>query len=125
VRGLNKKEKRQDLKEHLSKHASSVLVLVETKVKPHKEHRILKCIPTSWQCTNNNEYSILGRVWIFWNPRVWSCQVYSKGLQQITVTISNKGGFNMLTAVYGSNWQSRRTDLWRELTDILKISPLT
>lgn len=45
--------------------------------------------------------------------------VYSKGLQQITAAVSNKGGFNMLlTAVYGSNWQSRRTDLWRELTDI-------
>ena len=31
-------ERRQNLKEHLSKHILSVLVLVETQVEPHKEH---------------------------------------------------------------------------------------
>ena len=51
-------------------------------------------------------------------PEFGHVRSIAKGLQQIIVTVLNKGGFNMLTAVYGSNWQSRRTDLWRELTDI-------
>ena len=117
--GLNKKERRQDLKEHLAKYTPSILVLVETKVKPNKEHIILRCIPPYWFFTNNYEYSFLGRVWVCWNPKVWTGQVQSKGLQQITITFSNNGGFTMLlTAVYGSNWQSRRMELWKELINV-------
>ena len=56
VRGLNK-ERRQDLKEHLAKYTPSILVLVEIKVKPNQEHRILRCIPPYWFFTNNYEYS--------------------------------------------------------------------
>jgi len=45
--------------------------------------------------------------------------VQSKGLQQINITFSNNGGFTMLlTAVYGSNWQSRSMKLWKELINI-------
>ena len=93
-----------------------MVVLVETKIRPSKEYRIWKYIPKHWQTFNNYEFCALGRIWICWNPRIWQCQPYHKSLQQITIRGTNKGGFNLLlTAVYGSNWQSRRVDLWKDL----------
>jgi len=82
VRGLNKKVRRQDLKEHVQKWTPIVLVLVETKIRPHKDYKILKCLPGIWDYTNNYDFSHLGRVWICCDARIWKCQVFSKSMQQ-------------------------------------------
>jgi len=55
VRGLNKKERRQDLKEHIATFKPSMVVLVETKVSPHNRHRVIKCIPRNWENTGKGQ----------------------------------------------------------------------
>ena len=91
VRGLNKKERRRDLKSHMAKLSPNMVVLVETKIRPHKEYRIWKCIPRYWDFVNKYEFSNLGRIWICWCPKIWSCHVINKAMQQITVKATNKG----------------------------------
>jgi len=40
-------------------------------------------------------------------------------MQYVTLEMSNKGGFMMVfTAIYGSNWQSRRSELWKDLHSV-------
>ena len=107
------------MKHYLAKFSPSMVVLDETEVRPSKEYGIMKCLPKCWQVLNNYEFSNLGRIWIYWNPNIWQCQVYNKSLQQITIIASNKDSFNMLlNAVYSSNWQSRREELWKELETV-------
>jgi len=48
VRGLNLKERRQDLKEHLRNLKPSVLGQVETKVRVHNKQRIISYFPRHW-----------------------------------------------------------------------------
>ena len=67
---MNKKERRKDIKEDIKKWTPSMLVLVETKVKPSKVNRVLTCLPQYWDYVNNYEYSIFGRVWICWNTKI-------------------------------------------------------
>jgi len=64
VRGLNKKERRKDLKDHMVKYSPSIVVVVVTKIRPHKKYKIWRCIPKGWGSVNNNEFSSLGRIWI-------------------------------------------------------------
>jgi len=70
VRGLNKKERRRDVIQHISKYNPSLVALVETKVKQCKQNRVIKCLPQGWAFCNNYSSSLLGRIWIGWNKNV-------------------------------------------------------
>ena len=114
VRGLNKLERR-DLKDHLTKVIPSMITLVETKVKTQKNYRIVNSILETgmWQIFMNSlvlvEDGFVG---------IQRCGIVML-LQQITLEASNIGGFKMFfTAVYGSNWHSRRVELWNDLVAI-------
>ena len=48
VRGLNLKERRRDVIDHIKKLNPSIVGLVETKVMEHKSHRVQKCLPHGW-----------------------------------------------------------------------------
>ena len=96
-----------------------MVILVETKVRPRNKHKILNCIPNTWDADSNYEYSTLGRVWLCWNRKVWTCQAWCMSMQQITSTTTNKSGLQILiTVVYGSNRKSRSANLWKELIGI-------
>jgi len=88
-------------------------------VKINKEKRMKGCVPRDWEAVSNYEYSELGRIWICWNPKGWTCYVCSKSMQQISLIATNKGGFQMLlTAIYGSTWQSKRVELWKDMIQV-------
>ena len=116
TRGLNIKERIQDLKDQLFKLRPSVVGLVETKVKEHKSHRITRCLPHNWSFANNYMYSPRGRIWVAWDMSVWDCNVISTSAQQISMDCTNKRGLHIaITVVYGANLQSQRASLWTEL----------
>ena len=70
IRGMNKKERRQDVKDHIYKFKPSIIGLVETKVRRHKASRVLKCWPQGWGHTNNYAFSNNGRIWAFWEMHI-------------------------------------------------------
>jgi len=49
LKGLNKKKRRKDLKDQITKWVPSIAILVETKVKSNKEGRVKGCIPSCWE----------------------------------------------------------------------------
>lgn len=109
VRGMNMKSRRKDIKNHIKSLYPSVVGLIETKVKSHKAARISKCIPSTWPYCNNYSCSNKGRIWLTWDDSVWTGYVISVTLQQISVTLENKGGLLiLLTLVYGENKESDR-----------------
>jgi len=119
VRGLNKKVRRNDLKDQLHKWSPSLVGLVETKVKENNSVRVTNCFPNNWQYMNNYTFSPRGRIWIVWDPACWTCQVISSSEQQITITCQNRGGFQThFSVIYGANYHSQRLNLWKKLVDI-------
>ena len=90
VRGMNKKGRRKDIKNHINKYHLSVIGLLETKVKSSKAERITGCIPSTWSYCANYEFSNKGRIWVFWDEAIWTGSVVSTSLQQITIKMQNK-----------------------------------
>ena len=93
VEGLNLKERRRDMIDHITNLKQSMVGLVETKVKEHKAQRVFKCLPKGWEFYNNYASSPRGRIWLCWNQNVWKCTVMHTTSQQITVKATN-GGMN-------------------------------
>lgn len=119
TRGINTKERRQDLKDQLYRLKPSFVGLVETKVKEHNSFRITRSLPQDWSFVNNYSYSPRGRIWIAWDTSLWDCKVINSSAQQITMNCSNKGGLHLgITVVYGANFKSQRLNLWNELSTI-------
>lgn len=119
VRGYNKEGRKRDIMDHIHSISPSIVALVETKVKLRNLQKINSCVPMEWLSCNNFHLSDKGRIWIAWNPNVWSCVVHACSLQHITLSIKNQGGLSgYLTIVYGFNTQGGRQMLWKELMDM-------
>lgn len=119
VRGMNKKSRRKDIKNHIRSIQPTVMGLIETKVKSHKASRITNCIPPNWSYYNNYANSAKGRIWIAWEDAVWTGSVISISLQQISIQLENKGGLIILiTLGYGENKEIDRKQLWADIRDI-------
>ena len=107
VRGINKKERRQDIKDHIHKLKPTMIGLVETKVRPHKARRVLNCVPQSWSYANNYTHSNKCRIWIFWSRQVWNCNIINLSSQQITIEAKNIRGLDLVVSfIYGENWKN-------------------
>jgi len=116
-RGLNKLARRKDVADHVFKLSSSFILL--TKVNLHNSHRITSCIPHCWSSCYNCDCTNTARIWVFWNQGIWSCTLLAKSSQQITLPVINQASFQgIFTIVYGSNWQSGRQALSKELCQI-------
>ena len=105
--------------DHIHSHAPSIVALVETKIKLSKIRRVNSCVSPNWPSCNNFHLSSRGRIWISWNPDVWTCDVYAISIQQITLTVQNKGKLEgYLTVVYGLNTPCERLSLWHEIASL-------
>jgi len=119
IRGFNKKGRKSDVQDHIHKLSSSIVALVETKVKLSKVDRLSGCVPRNWTSCNNFALSAKGRIWVAWDPDVWSCFPHAISEQQITLFVKNKGGLEgYLTVVYVINTHVERMGLWRELKEL-------
>ena len=116
VRGMNKKGRRKDAKDHFKSLSPSILALVETKVKLNKLDGLKCCVPHNWPSKRQLSSVIPRKNWIAWNPDIWICNVYVVSIQHITLQVKNKGGLEgYITIVYGLNTIGERIKLWRTL----------
>lgn len=119
VRGMNKRSRRRDIKNHISKFHPTVIGLIETKVRSHKSYRITDCIPNTWSYCNNYAYSPRGRIWVTWNEAIWAGTVLHVSLQHITIQLNNKGGLSfIISVIYGENTEKDRKCLWEDINKI-------
>lgn len=78
IRGLNKKPKQNDLKAFLLEHHISFEGIVETRVKGAKALNISRNICRNWNWDFNYDFHPNGRIWIGWNPTIWTVTVIAK-----------------------------------------------
>lgn len=98
---------------------ASFICGISTKVKEAKSFRVTQCFPHYWLSSNNYSFSPRGRIWIARDPHIWTCSIISSSAQQITTHCINSGGLLInISVVYGDNFESRRSLLWRELISI-------
>ena len=62
VRGMTKKGRRKDAKDHFKSLSPSILALVETKVKLNKLDGLKCCVPHNWPSNDNFHLSSQGRI---------------------------------------------------------------
>ena len=77
VRGLNFKERRRDVMDHISMYASSIVGLVETKVKESTAYRVTRCLPHGWASLNNYSHAPKRKNLVLLEPKCM--ELYSFG----------------------------------------------
>ncbi|XP_058776934.1 uncharacterized protein LOC131651279 [Vicia villosa] len=100
VRGLNKSARCLEVGVHLKNLQVSCLALLETRVKANKSDSVRKRLGFNWDFIDNYECHINGRIWIAWDPNIWSIIPSEKTDQLIHSTVYNRAGdFNNILKV--------------------------
>ncbi|XP_074265949.1 uncharacterized protein LOC141588404 [Silene latifolia] len=120
VRGMNKLPKQLDIKRFLHQNNVGLYGLVEHKIKGSDYADVLTKLGQHWNGIHNYNYHPGGRIWIIWVPQVFSITLLHMSAQQITVRVLEQASADsfIFTVVYGSNDDTERRDLWRDLKDI-------
>ncbi|XP_058771902.1 uncharacterized protein LOC131645245 [Vicia villosa] len=120
VRGLNKSARYLEVGVHLKKMQVSCLVLLETRVKIGNSESIRKKLGLNWSYSDNYEYHVNGRIWLGWDPNVWSIIPSEATDQLIHSSVYTKEGvfFHHLTTVYAHNQLNNRRTLWHDINRI-------
>lgn len=90
--------------------------LLETRVAADEFPSILSSTLPGWKAITNYEHHRLGRIWFCWTDGVEITLMYKSG-QVITcaVHVSLTNTWFMFSAVYASNLESERVQLWDEI----------
>ncbi|WZY89463.1 hypothetical protein YC2023_046198 [Brassica napus] len=117
VRGINDSSKHGPLSTWLYRRSISFGALLETHVKEASKHIILSSIGSDWSLIDNYSHSDLGKIWIIYKAPI-KIKVLFKDLQSITCEVVLEDGVVFYyTAVYASNGDEERTELWLSLRD--------
>lgn len=121
---MNKSSHQRELINFISVNSLSFIGLMETKVKEDNSMMVSKKIKKSWKWFFNYDYHHNGRVWVGWDPTVWSISLHTKSAQHITcmVTFLEKSITFLATFVYAYNEAIDRVSLWQDLTSLSSTS---
>lgn len=86
IRGLNNKQ--SFVKDFIASHNISFLALLETRVTHSLDDTISRNIGPSFNWLFNYDWHPNGRIWLGWDPNIWTIQVLSKSAQAITCSFS-------------------------------------
>ncbi|XP_074277741.1 uncharacterized protein LOC141601364 [Silene latifolia] len=117
VRGLNKWNKKGDIRRFLHINKVSLFGLVETRVKIKNNDRIQARFSSPWKVIDNSEVKDSGRIWLLWDSSQIMVSCIRKDLQVIHAQVTNLvNGFDWTCSlVYGCNADSDRVALWESL----------
>lgn len=117
VRGLNEPSKHSPLSSWLNSKPVTFGALLETHVKEASKHNILSAIGSDWKLLDNYLHSDLGKIWVIYKEPT-KVRVLFVDLQSITCEIVLEGGIEFIyTAIYASNDEDQRLELWTSLRD--------
>ncbi|XP_058767824.1 uncharacterized protein LOC131641534 [Vicia villosa] len=120
ARGLNKTARCLEVGVHLKKMQVSCLALLETRVKASNSESIRKRLWLNWDFSDNCDHHVNGRIWLAWDPHMWSIIPSEKTDQLIHSAVYTKDGVlsHHLTTVYAHNQLNNRRILWQDLNRI-------
>ncbi|XP_074315004.1 uncharacterized protein LOC141651181 [Silene latifolia] len=114
VRGLNSINKQYEIKRFLNQNKVGLFGLVETKIKSHRWLQVQNNLCDNWSiCTNSSLHSG-GRIWLLWDPVLFTVNVKDMTDQVIHTEIYDKVRRKSFcfTLVYGLNKAAERESLW-------------
>ncbi|XP_058746230.1 uncharacterized protein LOC131619107 [Vicia villosa] len=120
VRGLNKTARCLEVGVHLKKLQVSCLALLETRVNANNSETIRKRLGFNWDFIDNYDHHMNGRIWLAWDPNIWSIIPSEKTDQLVHSAVYTKAGnlSHHLTIVYAHNQLNNRRNLWQDLIRI-------
>lgn len=118
IRGLNKSNKQQVIKEWVSKHGFQFGCILETRVEDTKAIHVAKKVFSDWNLLTNYEFNRRGRIWIVWKKTV-NLTVVFKSAQMITCLLKIPGIDEEICCsfIYASNFAEERRELWRDINN--------
>ena len=114
VRGLNHPLKQREVVGRINRTNSSIVCLLETRVKHHKMERILNKSFPDWKAMHNYDEAYNGRIWLLWKEPI-HVSLISVTNQSITCKINVDSKQFFFSAIYGSNDGIGRRRLWSHL----------
>lgn len=117
IRGLNKPFKQKEIVKMTRRLKLSILCLVETHVKQENALRIKQFMLPRWDWVSNYCSHWSGRIWICWDPSVFSLHLLSIHEQVITCKIDDLNGKGpwCFSVAYGANAGVDRRRMFQEL----------
>ena len=124
IRGLNNKQ--SFVKDFISLHRLSFISLLETKVKEPSAQSVSRFINHHFTWLFNYDHHCNGRIWVGFDPTIWSVTVLTSSAQHLTCSVKNINAsmtFSM-SFVYAFNSSVERRSLWRDLINFNNQLPI-
>ncbi|XP_074283310.1 uncharacterized protein LOC141607861 [Silene latifolia] len=98
-------------------HQIGLFGLLETKVKPLSLNNVRNKLCASWSLSTNSSYHKGGRIWVLWNPSMFSVNFLDYSSQAIHMEVKDLGtGYSFFcTMIYAFNDVTERKALWEDL----------
>ncbi|XP_058217387.1 uncharacterized protein LOC131328462 [Rhododendron vialii] len=115
----------KEVKSFVSSNKLNLVGFIEHKIRAIWADRITQYICPDWSFVNNYSQSALGRIFVGWDPSVFSLTVLGQFDQCIHCEVQPKYGsaLFLVTMVYGANSNLDRRSLWHCLTQFRTSSP--
>ncbi|GAV77378.1 Exo_endo_phos domain-containing protein [Cephalotus follicularis] len=115
IRGLNDTSKQKEVRNFVKKNGIAFVGLLETRVLLLNKEKVAQGLVKGWKCVSNHKDSLLGRIWVLWNPGLVNFRVTAISHQAIHGELSWAEYSFWVSVVYGDcNYISRR-ELWEGL----------
>ncbi|GAV89527.1 Exo_endo_phos domain-containing protein, partial [Cephalotus follicularis] len=115
IRGLNDTSKQKEVRHFVQKNGVAFLGLLETTVRSLNMERVARGLVKGWKCVSNHKDSLLGRIWVLWNPGLVNFRVAAISRQAIHGELRWAGYSLWVSVVYGDCNYIFRRELWKEL----------
>ncbi|GAV57210.1 Exo_endo_phos domain-containing protein, partial [Cephalotus follicularis] len=117
IRGLNDTSKKKEVRIFVKKNGVAFLGLLETRVRSVNKERVARGLVKGWRCVSNHKESLLGRVWVLWNPGLVNFMVAAISHQAILGELGWAGYSFWVSVVYGDCNYIARRELCKELEE--------
>ncbi|XP_070005030.1 uncharacterized protein [Nicotiana sylvestris] len=101
----------------------AIIALVEHRVKEHKTNEVIKKIAPGWKWISNASASHKIRIWVIWDPRIYTFEPMEVDEQLIhgQIRIISKAVMFGFSAIYGLHTIKDRLKLWSKMRQIHSI----
>ncbi|GAV74067.1 Exo_endo_phos domain-containing protein [Cephalotus follicularis] len=89
--------------------------LLETRVRTRNKDRVARGLPSGWKSVTNHAQSLLGRIWVIWNPSSVQFTVIDLSHQAIHGSLIIGKSVFYVSIVYDSCDYRDRRNLWENL----------
>ncbi|GAV86640.1 LOW QUALITY PROTEIN: Exo_endo_phos domain-containing protein/DUF4283 domain-containing protein/zf-CCHC_4 domain-containing protein, partial [Cephalotus follicularis] len=112
IRGLIKQ---REVKSLTLKNNIAFMGLLETRVRAGNKDRVARGLPRGWKSVTNHAHSLLGRIWVIWNPSSVQFTVIDLSHQAIHGSLIIGKSMFYVSIVYGSCDYREMRNLWENL----------